>query len=42
MTGQKNHSPENIVRLLQSFDEVLAKGVTVEPACREIGVSATT
>jgi len=42
MAGRKNHSPENIVRLLQRFDELLGKGMTVELACREIGVSAPT
>jgi putative transposase len=39
MAGRKNHSPEDIVRLLQRFDELLGKGMTVELACREIGVS---
>jgi len=38
----KNHSPEEIVWLLQRFDEVLAQGVMVELACREIGISAPT
>ena len=42
MAGRKNHSPEEIVRLLQPFGEVLAQGVTVELACREIGVGAPT
>ena len=42
MAGRKNHSPEEIVRLLQRFDEVLAQGVTVELACREIAISAPT
>jgi len=42
MAGRKNHSPEDIVRLLQRFDELLAQGMTVELACREIGVSAPT
>ena len=40
MAGRKNHSPEDIVSLLQRFDELLAQGMTVEFACREIGVSA--
>ena len=39
MAGRKNHSPEDIVRLLQRFDELLGKGMTVELACRELGVS---
>jgi len=39
MAGRKNHSSEDIVRLLQRFDELLEKGMTVELACREIGVS---
>ncbi len=30
MAGRKNHSPEEIVRLLQRFDELLAQGMTVE------------
>ena len=42
MAGRKNHSPGDIVRLLQRFDELLAQGMTVELACREIGVSAPT
>ena len=42
MAGRKNHSPEDIVRLLQRFDELLAQGMTVELACREIGVSVPT
>ncbi len=42
MAGRKNHSPEEIVRLLQRCDEVLAQGVTVELGCREIGISAPT
>ena len=42
MAGRKNHSPEDIVRLLQRFDELLGQGVTVELACRELGVSTTT
>jgi transposase-like protein len=42
MAGRKNHSPEDIVRLLQRFDELLGKGMTVELACREIGVSDPT
>ena len=32
MAGRKNHSPEEIVRLLKRCDELLAKGVTVELA----------
>jgi len=39
MAGQKNHSPEDMVRFLQRFGELLAQEVTVELACREIGVS---
>jgi putative transposase len=39
MAGRKNHSPEDIVRLLRRFDELLGKGMTVELACRELGVS---
>ena len=39
MAGRKNHSPEDIVRLLQRFDELLGKGMTVQLACRELGVS---
>jgi transposase-like protein len=42
MAGRKNHSPEDIVRLLQRFDELLGKGLTVELACRKTGVSAST
>jgi transposase-like protein len=42
MAGRKNHSPEDIVRLLQRFDELLGKGMTVELACRELGVSTAT
>ena len=42
MAGRKNHSPEDIVRLLQRFDELLGQGVTVELACRELGVSTAT
>ena len=42
MAGRKNHSPEEIVWLSQRCDEVLAQGVTVELACREIGISALT
>ena len=42
MAGRENHSPEDIVRLLQRFDELLAQGVTVELACRELGVSTAT
>ena len=42
MVGRKNHSPEDIVRLLQRFDELLGKGMTVELACRELGVSTAT
>jgi putative transposase len=42
MAGRKNHSPEEIVRLLQRFDEVLAQGLTVELADGEIGISAPT
>jgi len=42
MAGRKNHSPEDIVRLLQRFDELLAQVVTVELACREFGVSTAT
>lgn len=40
MAGRKNHSPKDIVRLLQGFNELLAEGMTVKLACREIGVSA--
>ena len=42
MAGRKNHSPEDIVRLLQRFDELLGQGVSVELACREVGVSIAT
>ena len=42
MAGRKNHLPEDIVRLLQRFDELLGKGMTVELACRELGVSTAT
>ena len=42
MAGRKNHSPEDIVRLLQRFDELLGQGVTVELACHELGVSTAT
>ena len=42
MAGRKNHSPEEIVRLLQRCDEVLAQGVTVELACRKIGINTPT
>ncbi len=39
MTSKKHHSPEDIVRPLQRMDEQLGKGLTVELACREVGVS---
>ena len=42
MAERKNHSPEDVVRLLQRFDELLGQGVTVELACRELGVSTAT
>ena len=42
MASRKNHSPEDIVRLLQRCNELLEKGLTVELACREVGISSPT
>jgi len=36
---RKNHSPEQIVRMLQQADVTVAQGGTVEQACRELGIS---
>jgi len=36
---RKNHSPEQIVRMLQQADVTVAQGGTVEQTCREIGIS---
>jgi len=40
MASRKNHSPEDIVRLLQRCNELLEKGLTDELACREVGISS--
>lgn len=42
MASRKNHCPEDIVRVLQSCNELLEKGLTVELACREVGISSPT
>jgi transposase-like protein len=42
MVGRRNYSREDVIRLLQRFDDLLGKGLTVEITCREIGVSAPT
>jgi len=39
---RKNHSPEQIVRMLQQADVTVARGGTVEQACRELGISEAT
>jgi len=39
---RKNHSPEQIVRMLQQADVTVAQGGTVEQACRELGISEAT
>jgi len=36
---RKNHSPEQIVRMLQQADVTVARGGTAEQACRELGIS---
>lgn len=35
----RNHSPEQIVRMLREADAKLAAGATVEQICKEFGVS---
>jgi transposase-like protein len=42
MASRKNHSPEDIVRLLQRHNELLGKELTVELVCREVGISSPT
>ena len=42
MASRKNHSPEDIVRLPQCCDELLGNGLTVELACRKVGISSPT
>jgi len=36
---RKNHSSEQIVRMLQQADVTVARGGTAEQACRELGIS---
>jgi len=38
---RKNHSPEQIVRMLQQADVTVAQGGTVEQTCRESLASAS-
>ena len=40
MASRKNHSPEDIVRLLQCCNELLENGLAAELVCREVGISS--
>jgi len=42
MTKRKKHSPEEIVRKLQTADKHIAEGASSDEAARRIGVSAAT
>ncbi|AQT67249.1 Transposase [Anaerohalosphaera lusitana] len=39
---RKNHSPEQIVKMLRQADAVIGSGGTVQQACRELGISEAT
>jgi transposase-like protein len=42
MASRKQHSPEDIARLLQRIDVLLGNGSTVELACREVDIGVAT
>ena len=42
MARRKNHSPEEIVRKLQTADRLAAEGATGEEVARQLGVSTAT
>jgi len=39
---RKNHSPEQIVRMLRQADAKIAAGSTIEQVCKEFGISDAT
>lgn len=39
---KKRHTPEQIVRLLEKGDQLIADGKTVDQAARELGISSAT
>jgi putative transposase len=42
MAGRRRHTPEQVVRKLQSADRMLANGEDVAAVARELGVTETT
>lgn len=40
--ARKRHSPEDIIKLLRAIEVDQAKGLSVESACRKIGISDVT
>lgn len=42
MAGRRRHTPEQVVRKLQSADRMLANGDDVAAVARELGVTETT
>jgi len=39
---RKNHSPEQIVRMLRQADAKITAGSTIEQICKELGISDAT